>query len=119
LLHHARPILLNLGQPRRLEITPWADRVQAIDAEYAGSWELPVIGAVPSPTVVLIRPDGYVAWAGNHDQPGLPDALATGSELPSLRSLAGASAPSCRPHDRMNLGTDFAQRAYGRWRGAR
>jgi 3-(3-hydroxy-phenyl)propionate hydroxylase len=36
LLHDARPVLLNLGEPGSLGITPWADRVQLIDAEYAG-----------------------------------------------------------------------------------
>jgi 3-(3-hydroxy-phenyl)propionate hydroxylase len=77
LLHRARPVLLNFEEPRRLNITRWADRVRSIDARYAGSWELPVIGVVPGPAAVLIRPDGYVAWAGNHDQPGLLDALAT------------------------------------------
>ena len=62
LLHDARPLLLNLGQPGDLDITPWADRVQLIDARYVGPWELPVLGAVTAPTAVLIRPDGYVAW---------------------------------------------------------
>src|SRR5712671_2657908 len=33
LLHDARPVLLNLGQPGGFEITPWADRVQVIDAK--------------------------------------------------------------------------------------
>jgi hypothetical protein len=41
LLHAARPVLLNLGEPGGFDITPWADRVQLIDAEYAGTWELP------------------------------------------------------------------------------
>jgi hypothetical protein len=62
LLHNARPVLLNLGAPGAVDITPWADRVQLIDAEYTGTWELPVLGAVAAPTGVLIRPDGYVAW---------------------------------------------------------
>ena len=46
LLHDARPVLLNLGEPGGFDITPWADRVQLIDAEYVGPWELPVLGAV-------------------------------------------------------------------------
>jgi len=77
LLHQARPVLLNLGEPGGLDITPWADRVQLIDAEYAGTWELPVLGAVTAPAAVLIRPDGHVAWAGDPAHPGLPDALTT------------------------------------------
>jgi hypothetical protein len=77
LLHDARPLLLNLGEPGDFDITPWADRVQLIDAEYVGLWELPVLGAVTAPTAVLIRPDGYVAWVGDRTQLGLPEALTT------------------------------------------
>lgn len=75
LLHDARPVLLNLGKPGGIDITPWSDLVQLVDAEYAGLWELPVFGAVPAPTGVLVRPDGYVAWVGGPDEPGLLDAL--------------------------------------------
>jgi len=77
LLHDARPVLLNLGEPGGFDITPWADRVQSIDAEYVDTWELPVLGAIPAPTAVLIRPDGYVAWVGDLTQLGLADALTT------------------------------------------
>jgi 2-polyprenyl-6-methoxyphenol hydroxylase-like FAD-dependent oxidoreductase len=77
LLHDARPVLLNLGEPGGFDITPWADRVQLIDAKYVGAWELPALGAVPAPTAVLIRPDGYVAWVGDRTQLGLADALTT------------------------------------------
>jgi 2-polyprenyl-6-methoxyphenol hydroxylase-like FAD-dependent oxidoreductase len=77
LLHDARPVLLNLGEPGGFDSTPWADRVQLIDANYVGAWELPVLGAVTAPTAVLIRPDGYVAWVGDRTQLGLADALAT------------------------------------------
>jgi 3-(3-hydroxy-phenyl)propionate hydroxylase len=77
LLHDARPLLLNLGEPGVLDTGPWADRVQMIDASYAGEWELPVIGAVAAPTAVLVRPDGYVAWVGDASDLGLTDALTT------------------------------------------
>jgi 2-polyprenyl-6-methoxyphenol hydroxylase-like FAD-dependent oxidoreductase len=77
LLHDARPVLLNLGEPGGFDITPWADRVQLIDAEYAGPWELPAIGAVTAPIAVLVRPDGYVAWVGDLTKVGLADALTT------------------------------------------
>jgi flavin-dependent dehydrogenase len=77
LLHDTRPVLLSLGEPGGFDITPWADRVRLIDARYAGPWELPVLGAVPAPAAVLVRPDGYVAWAGDPADPGLPDALTT------------------------------------------
>ena len=77
LLQNARPLLLNLGAPGGFDITPWADRVQSIHAEYAGAWGLPAIGAVTAPTAVLVRPDGYVAWVGDGTQPDLTDALTT------------------------------------------
>ena len=77
LLHDARPVLLNLGEPGGFDITPWADRVQLIDAKSVGTWELPALGAVTAPTAVLIRPDGYVAWVGDLTQLGLADALTT------------------------------------------
>jgi hypothetical protein len=75
LLHDARPVLLNLAESGSFDITPWADRVQLIDARYVGTWELPALGTVPAPTAVLIRPDGYVAWVGDLTQVGLDDAL--------------------------------------------
>jgi 3-(3-hydroxy-phenyl)propionate hydroxylase len=77
LLHGARPVLLNLGEPGALDIAPWADRVRQIDAQYAGVWELPVLGAVTAPSAVLIRPDGHVAWVGEETEVGLADALTT------------------------------------------
>ena len=57
-LHRAQPVLLNLGEPRAIDIAPWSDRVQYVDAKYTGKWELPVLGVVAAPTAVLIRPDG-------------------------------------------------------------
>jgi 2-polyprenyl-6-methoxyphenol hydroxylase-like FAD-dependent oxidoreductase len=77
LLHDARPVLLDLGESGGLDIAPWSDRVLAIDAEYDGEWELPVLGHVEAPAAVLIRPDGYVAWVGDGADTGLRDALTT------------------------------------------
>jgi hypothetical protein len=77
LLHDARPALLNLGEPGGFDIIPWADRVQLIDAEYVGEWELPVLGAVTAPAGVLVRPDGYVGWVGDGTDAGLREALTT------------------------------------------
>lgn len=77
LLHAARPVLLNLGEPRSTIPTAWADRVQVVDAVSTGPWELPVIGVVVAPTAVLLRPDGHVAWVGDTTQQGLIAALTT------------------------------------------
>ena len=77
LLHEAKPVLLNLREPDSFDVAPWAHRVQLIDAEYAGMWELPVLGPVAPPTAVLLRPDGYVAWVGDGTDIGLRDALTT------------------------------------------
>jgi 3-(3-hydroxy-phenyl)propionate hydroxylase len=77
LLHDARPVLLNLAEPGGFDIAPWAERIKLIDATYDGVWELPVLGVVPAPDAVLIRPDGYVAWVGNVAEPDLADALTT------------------------------------------
>lgn len=77
LLHDARPVLVNFGEPGDIDITPWEARVQLVDAKYDGVWELPVLGAVAAPGAVLIRPDGHVAWVGDRTQQGLADALRT------------------------------------------
>jgi 2-polyprenyl-6-methoxyphenol hydroxylase-like FAD-dependent oxidoreductase len=77
LLHDAKPVLLNLGEPGGIDVTPWTQRVQLIDATYVGTWELPVLGEVTAPGAVLIRPDGYVAWVGDGTDTGLREALTT------------------------------------------
>jgi 2-polyprenyl-6-methoxyphenol hydroxylase-like FAD-dependent oxidoreductase len=83
LLHEAKPVLLALGEPGGFDIAAWADRVRSIDADYAGPWELPVLGAVAAPAAVLIRPDGYVAWVGEGTDAGLRDALVTWCGAPA------------------------------------
>ena len=88
LLHQAKPMLINLGEPRSLDITLWADRVRSIDASYDGSWDLPVIGEVDPPSAVLVRPDGHVAWVGSGSETGLADALTTWFGAPRRRGGA-------------------------------
>ena len=75
LLHAARPLLLDFGEPGRLDTARWADRVRHVAARPTSGWELPVIGTVATPSAVLIRPDGYVAWVGEGRDAGLTDAL--------------------------------------------
>jgi 3-(3-hydroxy-phenyl)propionate hydroxylase len=86
LLHGARPVLLNLGKPAGFDIGPWADRVQSVDAAYAGTWELPALGEVVAPMAVLIRPDGHVAWVGTGTDEGLAGALTTWFGPPATTS---------------------------------
>ncbi len=84
LLHRAKPVLLNLGDANRFDIRASHDRVDVVDAKYDGTWELPVLGTVPAPKAVLIRPDGHVAWV---DEPNhavkLTQALATWFGIPA------------------------------------
>jgi 2-polyprenyl-6-methoxyphenol hydroxylase-like FAD-dependent oxidoreductase len=77
LLHDARGVLVNLGDPFALDASLWSDRVQSVDARYDGEWKLPVLGPVTPPAAVLVRPDGYVAWVGDGTDAGLRDALTT------------------------------------------
>jgi hypothetical protein len=88
LLHDARPVLLNLGEPGSIDITPWTDRVRHIDADHTGTWELPVIGTVTAPVAVLIRPDGHVAWVGDGTRTGLSEALTTWFGEPAKKDVA-------------------------------
>jgi 3-(3-hydroxy-phenyl)propionate hydroxylase len=119
LLNHARPVLLNLGEPGNAglggsDIKPWADRVQLIDATYKGTWELPVLGEVAPPAAVLIRPDGYVAWAGdagNTGDPGLRDALTTWFGPPTI-------LPDLREHSLATDGRIRPARSCTRWQRA-
>ena len=79
LLHNARPILLNLEPvDTRIDLTAWIERgLQYIDAIVSDGWELPVIGDVPPPSAVFIRPDGHVAWVENSNNDDLKQALTT------------------------------------------
>ena len=91
LLHEARPVLLNLGEPGGFDIAPWADRVQLVEATYDGPWELPALGVVDARAAVLIRPDGYVAWVGDGTQLGLAAALTTWFGPPTADQVSGKS----------------------------
>jgi len=71
LMHAARPLLLDLSADGRLRVAAagWGDRVQATAARS----DQPLEG-------ILVRPDGYVAWAaaaGHPDTDGLRHALQT------------------------------------------
>ena len=97
LLHEARPVLINFDEPRSIDITPWSDRVRSIDAQYEGTWELPVIGEVAAPTSVLIRPDGYVAWVGDGNHAGLNRALNAWFGEPLATQISSGSTRTAVP----------------------
>jgi 3-(3-hydroxy-phenyl)propionate hydroxylase len=77
LLREARPLLLNLGAPGAFDLGGWAERVRLVEARCEEAWELPEVGVVDSPTALLVRPDGHVAWVGERDDASLGEALGT------------------------------------------
>jgi 2-polyprenyl-6-methoxyphenol hydroxylase-like FAD-dependent oxidoreductase len=79
LLRSGRPVLLALRDADALEATAkaWLDQVVFAPAESVSErWPLPGHGECAAPAGVLIRPDGYAAWAGEAaDADGLRAAL--------------------------------------------
>ncbi|WP_280427810.1 FAD-dependent monooxygenase [Nocardia brasiliensis] len=73
LLHPARGVLLDLAADGALQAAadPWRDRVTVVEAELSERRGLEDV------TAVLIRPDGYVAWAAaeRRDRTALTAAL--------------------------------------------
>ena len=89
LFHRAQPVLLTFGE-RAFDLVRWP-RVRLVTAERTTGWELPVLGAVPETEAVAIRPDGQVAWAGDLDDPSLPQVLSRwfGSDATGGREAPG------------------------------
>lgn len=75
-LHEARPVLFTFAAGEDPDAFSAGDRVQRVAALCDGPWDLPVIGRVAAPAAVLLRPDGYVAWAGGQEDDSLSNALA-------------------------------------------
>ena len=71
LLHDAHPLFVDLTGTDRPAGAGLPDRVRSCTGTAEGPWQLPVIGEVAPPPAVLIRPDGYVAWAGDPTDPEL------------------------------------------------
>ena len=74
LLHDARPVLINLGEPGGFDITPWADRVKLVDATYDGRG---ASGARRGPCSHrrVDQARRICGLGGRPDQLGLADAL--------------------------------------------
>ena len=85
LLRAARPVLVDFGERGNVDCGRWADRVARVEARRPGDLDVPGVGRVAAPDAVLIRPDGYVAWAGDSAQHGLADALTRWFGPPSVR----------------------------------
>lgn len=79
LCRRAHPILLLLNRTPAPTLPTGFEHIDIVTADTpAATWTLPGVGGIPTPAAVLIRPDGYVAWAT--DEPGadgLAEALAT------------------------------------------
>ena len=75
LLHTARGVLLNFQESRKIDLGDATKYIHNMRVRLLGEIELPLLGRITSPSAVLIRPDGYVAWAGEGNEYGLQDAL--------------------------------------------
>ncbi|MEU0503363.1 FAD-dependent monooxygenase [Nocardia sp. NPDC005998] len=77
LLRGGRPVLLVLDGNDVPAVPQWHDRFDIVRADSRGAhWAVPGVGEIPTPAAVLLRPDGYVAWASEEPAAaGLPEAL--------------------------------------------
>lgn len=76
LLGSMRPVLLDFDA-RTQRSTAVPETVEYISARSAvRQWRLPALGWIPVPSALLIRPDGYVAWASTDESDsGLSQAV--------------------------------------------
>ncbi|MEV0028781.1 FAD-dependent monooxygenase [Nocardia sp. NPDC050793] len=73
LLRPARPVLLRLDDTSPTAPENNLDSVLA--RSNAAHWSVPGVGDIPRPTALLIRPDGYTAWATDDPNTTLPDTF--------------------------------------------
>jgi 3-(3-hydroxy-phenyl)propionate hydroxylase len=75
-LTDARPVLFVFDEHTNFHLGGGSDNIHLVRARYDGEWLLPAIGAVEPVGAVLVRPDGYVVWAGNEADGAFTNALA-------------------------------------------
>lgn len=75
LLRDARWTLIEFEEPDSARGVLSHGLVKQVFAQHDGPLVLPVLGAVITPTAVLVRPDGHVAWVGCGSREGLSEAL--------------------------------------------
>ena len=110
LLHDGRPVLIDAtGGAASAVAQAWSDRVDIVAA-----------GISDGPAAMLIRPDGYVAWAidefGADDAERLRVALARWFGVSQLNSVSGRPRRSAWPTAASRTGRT-ARRSHGRRRG--
>ena len=88
LLHDARPVLLNLGEPGGFDISPAAKRVRFVDATHDGVWELPVLGEIAC-APGRVDPTRRACRLGRRPH-GSGAASSTGDLVRVIRSRPGA-----------------------------
>ncbi|GAB2738406.1 FAD-dependent monooxygenase [Kitasatospora kifunensis] len=97
LLHEGRAVLLDLGGHAGLAPTlaGWAGRVELVRAQRAEpTVAVPGLGRCELPRLLLIRPDGYLAWCGPTTEPG----DGTGIDLAGLHTaLTSNFGPAEQP----------------------
>ncbi len=80
LLHQGRGVLLDFtdSPDLRQAVAPWQDRIEVVTAF---PHELPAGSPLTDTAGLLVRPDGYVAWAGPDIAPQRPDGGALAAAL--------------------------------------
>ncbi|MEE4545927.1 FAD-dependent monooxygenase [Streptomyces sp. V4-01] len=96
LLTGGRGVLLDLADNPHLRrrAAPWSERIDIVTAAPDSEEKLP--DAFDTTTAVLVRPDGYVAWAGPGSQHDLPTALSRWFG-PARRASPSPRPPAPRP----------------------
>jgi 2-polyprenyl-6-methoxyphenol hydroxylase-like FAD-dependent oxidoreductase len=91
LLRSARPVLLDLNPTPERSVTA-TDFVDYVAAHCpVRQWRLPVLGWSAIPSALLIRPDGYIAWASSD---GSDEGLREAAEYIGMGAVGGPSSGS-------------------------